>query len=85
MSTSASDAAAPAPPPPAASSLLELARLLRRGDPVVFITGSGLSAPSGIPTFRGKDGVWAKWVLEWGTRAAFLDDPRARLDAVNSP
>ena len=58
------------------SSLLQLARLIRRGESVVFVTGSGLSAPSGIPTFRGKDGVWAKFVLEWGTRQAFLDNPR---------
>ncbi|EOD39897.1 hypothetical protein EMIHUDRAFT_251369, partial [Emiliania huxleyi CCMP1516] len=57
-----------------------LARIIRRGDPVVFVTGSGLSAPSGIPTFRGAEGVWAKWVLEWGTRAAFLADPRGWYD-----
>lgn len=64
----------------APSSLLQLARIIRRGDPVVFVTGSGLSAPSGIPTFRGAEGVWAKWVLEWGTRAAFLADPRGWYD-----
>jgi NAD-dependent SIR2 family protein deacetylase len=61
----------------ASSTLLQLARIIRRGDPVVFVTGSGLSAPSGIPTFRGTNGVWAKWVLDWGTRDAFLADPRA--------
>ena len=59
------------------SALLELARMIRRGESIVVVTGSGLSAPSGIPTFRGTGGVWAKFVLEWGTRAAFLDDPRA--------
>ena len=51
--------------------------MIRRGDHVVFVTGSGLSAPSGIPTFRGEGGVWARFVLEWGTRQAFLSDPRA--------
>ena len=51
--------------------------MIRRGDPIVFVTGSGLSAPSGIPTFRGENGVWAKWVTEWGTRAAFLADPQS--------
>ena len=50
--------------------------MIRRGEPIVVVTGSGLSAPSGIPTFRGTGGVWAKFVLEWGTRAAFLEDPR---------
>ena len=52
------------------SSLVQLARMIRRGDHVVFVTGSGLSAPSGIPTFRGEGGVWARFVLEWGTRQA---------------
>ena len=47
-------------PTAAESSLLQLARIIRRGDPVVFVTGSGLSAPSGIPTFRGEGGVWAR-------------------------
>ena len=59
------------------SPLISLAKIIRRGEPVVFVTGSGLSAPSGIPTFRGENGVWAKWVLDWGTRDAFLKDPRA--------
>lgn len=27
---------------------------------VVFFTGAGISAESGIPTFRGKDGIWNK-------------------------
>jgi NAD-dependent deacetylase len=67
-------------PPASEPALLELARMIRRGEPVVFVTGSGLSAPSGIPTFRGENGVWAKWVLEWGTRHAFLADPRAWYD-----
>ena len=30
--------------------------------PLVFIlSGAGLSAESGIPTFRGKDGLWKNW------------------------
>ena len=28
------------------------------GDPVVFMTGAGVSAESGIPTFRGEEGYW---------------------------
>lgn len=40
---------------------LELDRLvteLRDADRAVALTGAGLSAASGIPTFRGEDGIW---------------------------
>jgi NAD-dependent deacetylase len=33
---------------------------LREAESVVFFTGAGMSAESGIPTFRGKDGIWNK-------------------------
>ncbi len=33
---------------------------LQSADSVVFFTGAGISAESGIPTFRGKDGIWNK-------------------------
>ena len=42
---------------------------------VVFVTGAGMSVASGVPAFRGKDGVWDRHVLEWGTRERFLADP----------
>ena len=29
--------------------------------PVVFFTGAGISAESGVPTFRGDDGLWKKF------------------------
>jgi NAD-dependent deacetylase len=35
-----------------------LARALSRGGPVVALTGAGVSAESGIPTFRGPEGYW---------------------------
>ncbi|HVV49677.1 MAG TPA: Sir2 family NAD-dependent protein deacetylase, partial [Polyangia bacterium] len=28
------------------------------GGPIVFLTGAGISAESGIPTFRGAEGYW---------------------------
>jgi NAD-dependent deacetylase len=31
---------------------------------VIFMTGAGISAASGIPTFRDKDGYWTKKKLE---------------------
>jgi len=58
-------------------ALARLAALIRKNEPVLFVTGSGISAPSGIPTFRGaNNAVWANWIMDWGTRARFLADPR---------
>ena len=34
--------------------------ILTSAKKVVFFTGAGISAESGIPTFRGKDGIWNK-------------------------
>ncbi len=33
---------------------------LEISDSIVFFTGAGISSESGIPTFRGKDGIWNK-------------------------
>jgi NAD-dependent deacetylase len=33
---------------------------LRESESIVFFTGAGISSESGIPTFRGKDGIWNK-------------------------
>lgn len=33
---------------------------LKAAKSIVFFTGAGISAESGIPTFRGKDGIWNK-------------------------
>jgi NAD-dependent deacetylase len=39
--------------------LIDLAAdLLARADHLVVLTGAGISKESGIPTFRGKDGLW---------------------------
>ena len=43
---------------------------------VVFFTGAGVSAESGIPTFRGKDGIWHKLKPEeLANFDAFLKNP----------
>jgi NAD-dependent deacetylase len=47
---------------------------------VVFLTGAGISAESGIPTFRGKEGYWTVGSREYqpqelATRAAFARMP----------
>src|SRR5581483_6182387 len=43
---------------------------------ILVITGSGISADSGIPTFRGKGGYWRKYdATKLATRRAFNNDP----------
>ncbi len=37
---------------------------LKEAERLVFFTGAGVSAESGIPTFRGKEGLWNKFKPE---------------------
>ncbi|HWO26328.1 MAG TPA: Sir2 family NAD-dependent protein deacetylase [Kofleriaceae bacterium] len=53
---------------------------LARGGRVLALTGAGVSAESGIPTFRGKEGYWTIGAREYhpqelATRAAFQQMP----------
>ncbi|MCV0365727.1 MAG: NAD-dependent deacylase [Nitrosopumilus sp.] len=44
---------------------------------VVFVTGAGISQESGIPTFRGKDGLWKNHdSMKLATIDAFYDNPK---------
>jgi NAD-dependent deacetylase len=44
---------------------------------IVFFTGAGMSAESGISTFRGKDGIWNKFKPEeLANFNAFMKNPR---------
>src|SRR5262249_1950126 len=48
---------------------------------VFVITGAGVSAESGIPTFRGKDGYWRNFdAAKLATPEAFTCDPRVVWD-----
>ncbi len=45
-------------------------------DRIVFFTGAGLSAESGIPTYRGAGGIWHKYNYEdYACQRAFDEDP----------
>jgi len=45
-------------------------------DNIVILSGAGMSAESGVPTFRGEDGLWKNYrAEELATPEAFNDDP----------
>jgi NAD-dependent deacetylase len=55
-----------------------------RYNSVVVLTGAGISAESGISTFRDKDGVWAKYNVEdVATPQAFRKNPTLVHDFYN--
>lgn len=44
---------------------------------IVVVTGAGISQESGIPTFRGKDGLWRNYdAMKLATIDAFYDNPK---------
>ena len=49
---------------------------IRKSDRLFVLTGAGVSAESGIPTFRGQDGLWEGHRIEdVATPEAFTRDP----------
>jgi NAD-dependent deacetylase len=50
--------------------------VIRRSDRLFVLTGAGISAESGIPTFRGQDGLWeGHRIEEVATPNAFMRNP----------
>ncbi len=50
---------------------------LRKARRIAVLTGAGVSAESGVPTFRGKDGLWKHYRPEdLATPGAFSRDPK---------
>ena len=50
---------------------------LKNASSVTVMTGAGISAESGVPTFRGKDGLWEnKRVEELATPGALKENPQ---------
>jgi NAD-dependent deacetylase len=49
--------------------------------PIVFFTGAGISAESGVPTYRGRGGIWGQYDWrEYACQRAFERDPDKVLD-----
>lgn len=60
-----------------AIAIREAQSKLARARSVTVLTGAGISADSGIPTFRGADGLWRNFRAEdLATPDAFARDPR---------
>ncbi len=61
----------------AISAVKQLAKEKKDQIRIVALTGSGISKGSGIPTFRGKDGLWKNYnAMELATPQAFGRDPQ---------
>ena len=51
---------------------------------IVVFTGAGISAESGLATFRGKGGLWKKYRIEdVATQETFKRNPKLVLDFYN--
>ncbi|MFQ6039199.1 MAG: NAD-dependent deacetylase [Candidatus Aminicenantales bacterium] len=58
------------------SILTSIARQMKASRYTVALTGAGLSAESGIPTYRGKGGLWTKYdPKRYAHIHSFLQDP----------
>jgi NAD-dependent deacetylase len=75
--------------PEVSESIHEAARILRHSRYVISLVGAGISAESGIPTFRGPDGLWTRMGEPANNQyEQFLRDPkswwRRRMSAQSS-
>lgn len=59
------------------AGIAEAARRIAAAQNVLVLTGAGVSAESGVPTFRGPEGLWRQFRPEdLATPEAFARDPR---------
>jgi NAD-dependent deacetylase len=57
--------------------IADAAKRIREARAVAVLTGAGVSAESGVPTFRGEGGLWRQFRAEdLATPGAFARDPR---------
>ncbi len=57
---------------------------LKKAERVAVLTGAGVSAESGIPTFRGADGLWKDYqATDLATPEAFMRDPELVWEFYN--
>jgi NAD-dependent SIR2 family protein deacetylase len=56
--------------------LLQITEQLKQAEILLILTGAGMSADSGIPTYRGEDGTWGKWEKEFDKHITELMTPK---------
>jgi len=59
-------------------ALDELAAVIHERRPLVAFTGAGISTDSGIPDYRGKNGLWTTGSAQPVTYQEFMEDPERR-------
>ncbi|KAM9101213.1 NAD-dependent protein deacylase sirtuin-5, mitochondrial isoform X1 [Sarcophilus harrisii] len=58
------------------SNMADFRKFFAKAKHIAIITGAGVSAESGVPTFRGPGGFWRKWKAEdLATPEAFMRNP----------
>ncbi|XP_036113017.1 NAD-dependent protein deacylase sirtuin-5, mitochondrial isoform X1 [Molossus molossus] len=58
------------------SNMADFRKYFAKAKHIVIISGAGISAESGIPTFRGAGGYWRKWQAQaLATPGAFAQNP----------
>lgn len=58
--------------------------VLKKADRVAVMTGAGISAESGVPTFRGDEGLWRNYrATDLATPQAFARDPELVWEFYN--
>jgi len=55
----------------------EAVDLIEEADHLIVFTGAGISIESGIPTFRGENGLWEKYDMNYLTLDYFYNSPAA--------
>jgi NAD-dependent deacetylase len=62
----------------------ELKEIIARSKRITVLTGAGISAESGVPTFRGSGGIWRNYqVTDVATPQAFARDPELVWEFYN--
>jgi NAD-dependent deacetylase len=66
------------------NDIAELREIINNSKRVTVLTGAGISAESGVPTFRGADGIWQNHrATDLATPEAFAKDPELVWEFYN--